>query len=110
MVPYSPRGNVVPDNWRDIARVLRAAMDFPEYQPAIQYPWAAENGSIWVRLWSGNQPTAQWLLIDPVGRPTGRVELPSGATLLWHEGAVVWVSEPDGYEVPWLVRYRLEGA
>jgi hypothetical protein len=48
-----------------------------------------------------------WLVVDADGRLRGRVELPARATMRWIDGDQAWLVEPDEFEVPWLVRYRL---
>lgn len=109
MVPYAP-GRPPPDNWRGIARVLREAMRFPPFQLPIQYPWVARDGSVWLRRWDGTTPTAHWILLDPRGRPRGALKLPAEVRVMWSAGDVLWGVEPDEYEVPWLVRYRIRPA
>lgn len=42
--------------------------------------------------------------------PRGRLELPREHGTAWSGGDTAWVIEPDEFDVPWLVRYRIEGA
>jgi hypothetical protein len=85
-------------------------MRFPPFQLPIQYPWVAQDGSVWLRIWDGTTPTARWIVLDPRGRPRGDLELPADVRVWWNVGDVLWGAQPDEYEVPWLVRYRIRPA
>ena len=101
----------VPENVDVIANRLRAAMDFPDFRKAISYPWLADDGSVWLRLDDSQPSRSHWVVLDAEGMPQGELELPPGARPLWSRDEVVWVSEPDELDVPWLVKYRIgEGA
>lgn len=107
-VGYVP-GRPPPPDWRARANVLRSEMDFPEYRLPVEYPWFARDGSVWLRLTGGDETTARWVLLDPDGRPRGRLELPSDVRILWSRGDTFWAMDPDELDVPWLVRYTLRG-
>jgi hypothetical protein len=89
-------------------RALRAAMKFPEFRPAIRYPWLASDERLWLqRDESDGAATMRWLILDIDGRPVGELELPRGLRVLWSRGDTFWATEPDEFDVPWLVRYRV---
>ena len=110
MLPFAPAGggSSVPDDWERIAHTLRAAMDFPEFRLPIEYPWFAQDGSIWLRRADAGGPTARWILIDPQGHPRGELELPSDLRIVWNRGDTFWAVDPDEYDVQWLVRYTIQ--
>lgn len=108
MLPFSIPGAPVPDNWRAIARALRPKMDFPEFQMPIQYTWAARDGSIWLRWQDPDNATGRWILLDTKGHPKGALELPSDVQPRWSSGDTFWASDPDEYDVPWLVQFRIQ--
>lgn len=99
----------VPDNVDVIQARLRAELDFPDYRRAISHPWLADDGSVWLRLEDPEPSRSHWVLLDAEGMPRGELDLAPGARPLWNEEDVVWVSEPDELDVPWLVKYRIEG-
>jgi hypothetical protein len=56
----------------------RATVEFPGLQLPVDHPWFARDGSTWLRMNRGAQAaTALWVVLDPDGRPRGRLELPS---------------------------------
>jgi hypothetical protein len=106
-VPFIPTGVAVPADWEAIARSLRNAMDFPEFKVPIDNPWLAQDESVWLRLRDGHDATARWILLDPQGRPRGQLELPSDIRVLWNRGDAFWAVDPDEFDVPWVVRFRI---
>ena len=107
MAPYVP-GQGPPSDWEVVARHLRAAMEFPEYQLPLEYPWLAQDEGIWMRRTEeGSSSTVRWALLDPHGRPRGQLQLPRSLRIVWNRGDTFWAVEPDEYEVPWVVRFRI---
>jgi hypothetical protein len=98
----------VPENWEAIARRLRAAMDFPDFRPPLQSVWVAQDESVWLRRWGENGETARWVVLNPDGSPRGELELPRSVRPLWSRGDTLWAAELDEYDVPWVVRFRIE--
>jgi len=107
MLPFFTPGAPVPPDWEVIARSLRAEIDFPKFQMPIQYPWAARDGSIWLRWQDVDNSTARWILLDVQGRPRGELRLPADIQIQWSRGDTFWAVDPDEYDVPWLVRFRI---
>ena len=91
-----------------IARSLRAEIDFPKFQMPIQYPWAARDGSIWLRWQDVDNSTARWIPLDVQGRPRGELRLPADIQIQWSRGDTFWAVDPDEYDVPWLVRFTIQ--
>jgi hypothetical protein len=83
-------------------------MKFPEFKSPLEYPWLAQDESIWLRLSHANHATALWLIMDAGGRPRGLLELPSNLRIVWSRGDTFWAVEPDELEVPWVVRFRIQ--
>ena len=78
----------------------------PPFRPPIAAMVLARNGEIWLQEpSSGDQ--APWLVLSRTGEPTARVSLPSSVNVLVTDGAHVWGSENDEFEVPYLVRFRV---
>lgn len=100
--------NVAGDQDR-VAQTLRSSMEVPEYHVPVSAAVAGASGSLWLRREAVDAPAHEWLLLDPDGTLRGRTELPAGAMVRSAGGDVLWVSVRDELEVPWLVRYRLEG-
>jgi hypothetical protein len=107
MVPFNPNRSSVPDNWRAIATSLRDAMQFPEFKLPVEHAWPAQDGSLWLRLRSASDTIAEWLLLDAQGNARGTMELPAELRIMWNRGDTVWAVEPDEYDVPWVLRFRM---
>ena len=107
MLPFYIPGRPPPPDWEVITRRLRAEMDFPSFQMPFEYPWAARDGSVWLRWQDADRPVARWILIDAEGFPRGELELPLDHQILWSRGDIFWAADPDEFDVPWLVRYRI---
>jgi len=89
---------------------LLAEMRFPSHEPGVTLPRVMTDGSLWFkRTYPESESEARWVLIEPDGDVQGEVRLPANARPLWSDGETAWVSEPDDFDVPWLVRYRIQG-
>jgi hypothetical protein len=82
-------------------------MSFPEYQPPVQQSVVGADGGLWLRREDAGGPTWRWLVLDDSGMPRGEVELSRRARVAWSRGDDLWVIEPDEFDIPWLVRYRV---
>ncbi len=99
-----------PEEMDAAANQLLAEMRFPSHEPGVTLPSVMSDGSLWFRrAYPANETEAHWVLIEPDGDVQGEVSLPANARPLWSDGETVWVSEPDDFDVPWLVRYRIQG-
>lgn len=47
------------------------------------------------------------MLARPALADTRVDHLPGSSRPLWGRGDTLWVAEPDEFDVPWLVRYRI---
>jgi hypothetical protein len=92
-----------------VADALRRALTLPAHQPPISYGRVGQDTTLWLRREEGASAMYAWVVISPQGEPRGTFVLPRSATILWTDGDEMWVSLPDDLEVPWLVKYRLEG-
>jgi hypothetical protein len=100
------RAPQIPDDVDAVANRLRAAMSFPSHRPRIRSAWTTQDEAVWLRFDDLDPSRSRWAVLDVEGIPRGQVELARRARPLWARGDVVWVLEPDEFDVPWLVRYR----
>jgi hypothetical protein len=91
------------------ARALRAAMNFPEFRPWIGNARLDADGRLWIPRDDTDATNVKWLILDAMGLPLGHLEISGRPSFLWSRGDVLWVSVRDEFDVPWLVRYRVEG-
>lgn len=91
---------------------LRAEMDFPDRRRLVDDLWTARDGGVWIRYTRPEgdpEAPSRYLVLQSDGRPRGRVELPPGSRPLWARDDTFWAVETDDFDVPWLVRYGIEG-
>jgi hypothetical protein len=80
----------------------------PPFLTPISRARAGEDGTLWLEREVEMSPTTRWLILQPDGAPRGQVVLPRNAVIRWTGPTAIYVVEEDEFEVPWLVRYRLE--
>ena len=92
-----------------VRRAIRNAMDFPDFQPPVVEGVAGADGTLWLRREDTGGPSYRWFVIAPDGTPRGHVNVPRKSRVSWvSEGGFV-VVERDEFDVPWVVRFHLEG-
>jgi len=91
-----------------VRRQIRDAMDFPEFQPPILAGVGGEDGTLWLRREDAGEGSYHWLVIDPDGSPRGHIDLPRRSVVQWVGTGGFVVIEPDEFDVPWVVRFRIE--
>src|SRR5690606_30829243 len=89
---------------------MRKAISLPDFQPGVHSAVVGSNGSLWLRSENAARADVQWLLLDAQGAPRGVITAPRTSTLREADGTGAWFVEPDEFDVPWLVRYRIEDA
>ena len=87
---------------------IRARLSLPPFQVPVGSSSVGMDGSIWLRREDSGGTTYRWVVLDPDGRPRGRVDIPRNVRVTWVNGATVWGTWSDEDDVQWLVRYRLE--
>jgi hypothetical protein len=104
-----PRGLRLPaSDSAELARFTRSVMQWPpHHQPTVQWE-ASDEGTIRLRLSEADASANRWVVFTGDGRVRGLVDLEPATRIQWLEGDRMWVVETDAFEVPWLVRYRLE--
>jgi hypothetical protein len=88
---------------------IRAAMEVPEFQPPVLETVAGPGGTLWLRREDGGGLAHRWLIVGPDGTPRGHVEVLRRSRVRWVGEEEFVTVERDEYDVPWVVRFRLEG-
>ncbi len=91
------------------ARVwAEASLYRPAFRPPVEAMLVADDGSIWLnRGATDDMLSVQWLVLDEEGEPLATVSLPPGLTVLKVAPPMVWATERDEFDVPYLVRFRV---
>jgi hypothetical protein len=98
----------VPDDSMDAFNRIRGAMHFPAFQSPVQRHRLANDGGIWLMREEDGGSTQRWTIIEADGTLTGTVTLDRTTFPIWMDSETFFVIERDEFDVPWLVRYRLQ--
>lgn len=80
----------------------------PEFRPPLRVVHGGSDGTVWVQLNSPSTETADWVLIGDDGSPRGRLTMPVSLRIRHSDLPTVWAVETDDFDVPWLLRLRVE--
>ena len=86
---------------------IKRALFIPQFYPPITSGVAGADGSLWLRREEGRDSTHYWI-IDKQGRRVGQVNLPTSVTLMAAAESMVWAVRRDEFDVPTVVRYRIQ--
>jgi hypothetical protein len=81
----------------------------PAFRPGVTQLRIAKDDGIWLAGDVDGLGATEWLVLDPDGRSVGRVALPSTVNPLVIDPPFLWGSERGELDVPYVVRYRVEG-
>jgi hypothetical protein len=90
-----------------VERTVREALEFPPYHPPVNALQAGADGTLWLQRADPGEDRACWVVVRPDGTARGTAFLPGNARIGWNAGDLLWTIEPDEFNVPWLVRYRV---
>lgn len=86
---------------------IRDALFIPEYYPPTASGFAAADGTLWLRREPGASEV-DYLVIGADGSLLARVAVPSHVTLMAAAASYAWGVQKDEYDVPTVIRYRIE--
>jgi hypothetical protein len=88
---------------------MRDALDPRAFFPPVSAAVAGDDGSFWLRREGIRGIAARWEAYRPDGELLGGVELPGNLDVVSATSEEVWVVELNELEVPFVVRYAVEG-
>lgn len=102
--PASPRIPLTADSIH--RRLFR-----PRYLPPVDRVVVGQDGVVWLKVnfADGTASRADWLALGPDGKEIARVTTAAGFRLLEADRSTLWGVEGDPFDVPVLVRYKVEG-
>lgn len=112
LVPACSAGDAsaaTPPTPEEVAAAYRASAGALTHLPALTGLTVGQDGSIWLRREELSPDSVVWDLLDPQGERAGFVQLPIGQRVLAARDDAFVTTEVDELDVPYLVRYRLEG-
>ncbi len=90
---------------------LRRKLFRPRYYPPVERVVVGQDGVVWLKLQvaDGAPTRGEWLALGPDGREVARVTTAPLFRLLEADRTTLWGVEGDPFDVPVLVRYKVEG-
>lgn len=104
---YSAISRLTPDS-SEIRKAIRSAFAFPEFQPPVQQIWLDNDQRLWIKRENTGDRLVDWIVLDADGWPGFQTSLPQTFRPMWSRDVDVWGTLPDEFEVPMLVKYRLD--
>ena len=81
------------------------------YQPAFRTGVTSmvlgRDGSIWLSRGPDGAGQDDWVVLDSAGEPIGHLKLPTGLQIFVVDPPLLWASERDELDVPYVVRFRI---
>lgn len=108
LMPYVRAYAELGTDTADVEATVRRHAIIPKYAAPISTYRVANDGTLWLRREERGEGSYDWLLIRPDGTPWGVLRLSRGSVVRWSRDDLLWVVEPDRFDVPWIVRYRIE--
>jgi len=90
---------------------LRRKLFRPRYYPPVDRVVVGRDGVVWLKLQvaEGAAARGEWLALGPDGKEVARVTTAPTFRLLEADRNTLWGVEGDPFDVPVLVRYKVEG-
>ncbi len=89
-------------------QTLREAVKLPPFQRAVSEVVAGWDGELWLQHAELPDGGAVWLILSPTGDIEGMAQTPRGLAIKAVQGDAVWGVVHDEWDVPSVVRYRLQ--
>jgi hypothetical protein len=95
---------------RDQARAwTEERITFPGHWPPILSALVGQDGRLWLEWYAPEGSVSEWWVLDREGRPAGRIAPAKRIAAFAADADALWAAETDALEVPYVVRYRIEG-
>jgi hypothetical protein len=105
LLPMPP--DSAPSGTRERARLLRENADIPKYLPPVNRMIIGRDKTIWLASdWADVKE--RWTIIGEDNNIVGSVVMPTGFRVMQVDRHHAWGVEMDEFDVPYVVRYRME--
>lgn len=89
---------------------VRNAMVRPRFHPPISRAAGGADGTLWLQREDDGGAERLWQVVDENGRFIAAVRIPRDDRVHYATRNVIWVSQTDELDVPYLTRYRVTPA
>ncbi len=97
------------ENYASRVRAIRESVPWPRIYPAFSTVLVGSDGVVWVRRHLYRGDAVRWDVFTSELEPRGSVYLPRSLDVKLVSGGAVYGVEADELDVPWIVRYDIEG-
>ncbi len=95
-------------NRREAARAIRDVLYQPDFLPPVTGAVIGRDGTVWIKRESIPGDSIAWNVIDELGNMVGVLTLPKNLRVRQVQRDLVWAVELDEFDVPYVVRFRVE--
>jgi hypothetical protein len=92
------------------ATLARSTLFSPAFHPPVSDAVLGKDGTVWLRREESGQSTVQWNVLSGAGELLATTQTPMALRAMAVDACRVWGVETDELDVPYIVRYRLEGS
>ena len=91
-----------------VGRAYRSQAYVPPVYPPVMGVVVSADGGVWLKM-RDTEEGRPYYILDPDGRPAGRVLVPNNVEIRAADRTHVWAVEKDELDVPSILRFRIEG-
>jgi hypothetical protein len=104
---FMTRDNPMFASVTEAEQALRAALFLPRFKIPVAAAQFSEDGTLWLRRDSADEPLQQWDVFSGSGDRIAAISLPRKFNIRLIRRDVIWGTELDDADVPFVVRYRI---
>jgi hypothetical protein len=90
------------------AQASRELLIFPPHEPPISSVATSTSGDVWLRREEIGKTTVEYIVLNPVGTPVARVQLPRAIIVRRIVGDDVYAVTHGEFDIPYVVRYQIQ--
>ncbi|HSJ26426.1 MAG TPA: hypothetical protein VK929_17230 [Longimicrobiales bacterium] len=88
-------------------RASRELLTFPPHEPPISAVATSTSGDVWLRREEIGKTLVEYIVLNAVGTPVARVQLPRGVIVRRIVGDEVYAVTHGEFDIPYVVRYQI---
>ncbi len=92
----------------ELRSLYAQAMYRPATWPPVSRVLVGTGNTIWLAREAAPSDSTRWLVLDSNGSPQAELNVPSDVSLRYVDGDVLWAVQTDEFDVPYVLRYRLQ--
>lgn len=94
---------------REAEQAAAEELFVPDWLPPVSQCELSADGRVWLQREALPGEPRTWVVLDPSGEPMGTFQVPADVEVRLVGTGTVWGVVTDALDVPYVVRYRVEG-